>query len=67
MFSRLLARIFGSRNERALRLYGKAVAQINALEPNYQALSDAELRAKTDEFRQRLADGQTLDQLSTND
>jgi preprotein translocase subunit SecA len=63
MLNSFLTRIFGSRNERVLRQLGKSVAQINALEPKYQALSDEELRAKTDEFRQRLAAGATLDSL----
>ncbi len=63
MLNRFLTSIFGSRNERVLRQLGKVVAQINALEPQFQALSDAELRAKTDEFRQRLKDGAKLDSL----
>jgi len=63
MLNSFLTRIFGSRNERVLRQLGKSVAQINALEPKYQALSDDELRARTDEFRQRLAAGATLDSL----
>ena len=63
MFNRFLTSIFGSRNERVLRQLGKVVTQINALEPKFQALSDAELRAKTDEFRQRLKDGAKLDSL----
>jgi len=63
MLNSFLTRIFGSRNERVLRQLGKTVGAINALEPKLQALSDAELRARTDEFRQRLADGATLDQL----
>ncbi|HEY0231349.1 MAG TPA: preprotein translocase subunit SecA, partial [Dokdonella sp.] len=63
MLNSFLTRIFGSRNERVLRQLGKSVAQINALEPQFQALSDAELRAKTDEFKKRLADGATLDSL----
>ncbi|HEY0178782.1 MAG TPA: preprotein translocase subunit SecA [Dokdonella sp.] len=63
MLNSFLTRIFGSRNERVLRQLGKSVAAINALEPQFQQLSDAELRAKTDEFRKRLADGATLDSL----
>src|ERR1700761_117113 len=61
MFNRLLTGIFGSRNERLLRQMKKTVAKINAFEPALQALSDEELRGKTDEFKKRLADGQTLD------
>ncbi|MEO7431557.1 MAG: preprotein translocase subunit SecA [Dokdonella sp.] len=63
MLNSFLTRIFGSRNERVLRQLGKSVAQINALEPQCQALSDDQLKAKTVEFRQRLADGATLDSL----
>jgi preprotein translocase subunit SecA len=63
MFNRILTGIFGSRNERLLRQMNKTVAKINALEPGVQRLSDAELRAKTDEFRKRLSDGATLDSL----
>jgi len=55
--------VFGSRNERLVRAYMERVAAINALEPEMQALSDEALRAKTDEFRGRLADGETLDAL----
>ena len=63
MFNRILTGIFGSRNERLLRQMNKTVAKINAFEPALQALSDADLRAKTDEFRRRLADGTKLDAL----
>ncbi|NCT66730.1 MAG: preprotein translocase subunit SecA [Rhodanobacteraceae bacterium] len=63
MLNSVLTRIFGSRNERVLRQLGKTVAQINALEPQFQALTDDELRGKTAEFRQRLAAGATLDSL----
>ncbi|HSD73322.1 MAG TPA: preprotein translocase subunit SecA [Steroidobacteraceae bacterium] len=58
-----LTRIFGSRNQRLLKGYGAWVREANALEPAMQALSDDQLRAKTDEFRQRLAAGATLEQL----
>ncbi|WP_257384894.1 preprotein translocase subunit SecA [Tahibacter caeni] len=63
MFNRLMTSLFGSRNDRVLRQLNKVVAQIAALEPAMQALSDAELRARTDLFKQRLAEGQTLDQI----
>src|SRR5689334_17195201 len=59
----LPARVFGSRNERLLKQYSGAVAAINALEPELAKLSDAELRAKTDEFRKRVAEGATLDEI----
>ncbi len=60
---KLLTSIFGSRNQRLLRRYGRVVSAANALESAIQALDDAALRAKTDEFRQKLADGQALDSL----
>ncbi|MGA9421599.1 MAG: DEAD/DEAH box helicase, partial [Rhodanobacteraceae bacterium] len=63
MFERSLTRIFGSRNERVLRQLGKTVAQINALADEYRALGDAELAGKTAWFRERLANGDTLDSL----
>jgi preprotein translocase subunit SecA len=63
MLNSFLTRIFGSRNERVLRQLGKTVAKINALEPEYQALSDDELRAKTAHFRERVAGGTPLDSL----
>ena len=63
MISNLLSRVFGSRNERLIkRMYGE-VKTINSLEEGIAQLSDAELRAKTDEFRQRLTDGASLDSL----
>ena len=58
-----LTQIFGSRNERLLKQYRKTVAQINALEPGLEQLSDTALQAKTDEFKQRVQDGETLDAL----
>ncbi len=58
-----LIRLFGSSNERQIRRMRINVGRINALEPAMQALSDAALRAKTDELRQRLAQGETLDDL----
>ncbi|HUG59029.1 MAG TPA: hypothetical protein VL002_12405, partial [Candidimonas sp.] len=57
----LLKKLIGSRNDRILKQYRKQVAQINALEPKVAALSDDELTGKTAEFRQRIADGATLD------
>ncbi len=56
-----LTKIFGSRNQRLLKQYQKIVRQINALEPSVEKLSDAELQAKTPEFKQRIAGGETLD------
>jgi preprotein translocase subunit SecA len=63
MFNRALTSLFGSRNDRVLRQLSKSVARINALESGYTALGDDALRGKTDEFKQRLAAGETLDQL----
>ena len=58
-----LTRMFGSRNQRQLRQYSKVVQRINSLEEGLQALDDAALAAKTPEFRERLADGASLDDL----
>ncbi|MEO5565100.1 MAG: DEAD/DEAH box helicase, partial [Luteimonas sp.] len=63
MFNRLLTSIFGSRNERLLKQLGAIVKKINALEPQMQALSDEQLQAKTPEFKQRIANGETLDKI----
>ncbi|HUH40005.1 MAG TPA: preprotein translocase subunit SecA, partial [Castellaniella sp.] len=59
----LLKKFLGSRNDRLLKLYRKQVTQINALESAMAGLSDDELKAKTDEFRQRLNEGQSLNAL----
>jgi preprotein translocase subunit SecA len=63
MFPKILTQIFGSRNERLLKGYRRTVEKINALEPQFEKHDDAALRAKTDEFRQRLAQGTKLDDL----
>ncbi|HVQ34216.1 MAG TPA: hypothetical protein VMS49_09785, partial [Lysobacter sp.] len=63
MLNSLLTRVFGSRNERLLGQLGGIVKKVNALEPQMQALSDAELQAKTPEFKQRVANGESLDKL----
>jgi preprotein translocase subunit SecA len=63
MATNFLTKIFGSRNDRLLRQYRKTVERINALEPEFEKLSDDALKAKTDEFRQRLKSGETLDAL----
>jgi preprotein translocase subunit SecA len=63
MLNSLLTRIFGSRNERLLRQFQKNVAKINALEPELERLNDRALQAKTEEFKERLLKGATLDQL----
>ena len=63
MLPKLLTQIFGSRNERLLKTYRKIVQQINALEPQFEGLSDEQLRGKTEEFKQRVAGGESLDAL----
>ena len=63
MITKFLTKIFGSRNQRLLKTYGRNVERINALEPSIKALSDDALRAKTDEFRKRFGAGETLDDL----
>ena len=61
MLPKLLTSIFGSRNDRLLKQYRQVVQKVNALESGFAALSDEALRAKTFEFRQRVAGGETLD------
>ncbi|MEK7768825.1 MAG: preprotein translocase subunit SecA, partial [Pseudomonadota bacterium] len=63
MLNNLLKKVFGSRNDRLIKQYYQTVGAINSLEPAMAALTDAELRAKTDEFKRRIADGETLDAL----
>jgi len=58
-----LTKLFGSRNDRTIKQYRKTVALINGLEAEYEALSDEQLRAKTDEFRARVALGESLDKI----
>jgi preprotein translocase subunit SecA len=63
MIPNILKKIFGSRNDRLLKQLRTVVGKINALEPAYQQLSDAQLRGKTDEFKSRLEKGESLDAL----
>jgi preprotein translocase subunit SecA len=63
MVTKIFSKVFGSRNDRLIKRMRKQVEKINALEPQMEQLSDEMLRGKTDEFRQRLADGATLDEL----
>ncbi|QRF56751.1 preprotein translocase subunit SecA [Variovorax paradoxus] len=63
MATNFLTQIFGSRNDRLLKQYRKTVARINALEPEFEKLSDDALRAKTQEFKDRIARGESLDDL----
>lgn len=63
MISKLLKNIFGSRNDRLLKQYRQMVAKINSLESGVEKLTDEELRARTESFRQRYAAGETLNDL----
>lgn len=63
MFSSILRKVFGSRNDRLLKKLRKNVDAINALEAEYEKLSDEALKAKTDEFKSRLEKGETLDDI----
>ncbi len=63
MFAAIARAVFGTANDRSLKGYQRRVPQINALEPAMEALSDEALRAKTAEFRERLAGGANLDEL----
>ncbi|HEY8360406.1 MAG TPA: DEAD/DEAH box helicase, partial [Ramlibacter sp.] len=63
MANNFLTKIFGSRNDRLLKQYRRRVEQINGLEPQFEKLSDEELRGKTQEFRERVAKGEELDAL----
>ena len=62
-FSTIFKKIFGSRNERVIKRLSKVVQKINVLEPEYETLSDEVLKAKADEFRERLSKGEKLDDL----
>lgn len=63
MFGKLLTKVFGSRNDRTLKGLQKIVISINALEADYEKLTDEALKAKTAEFRERLAAGASLDSI----
>ena len=63
MAKNILTKIFGSRNDRLLKTYRKTVERINGLEPKFEKLSDDELRAQTAAFKQRIADGESLDSI----
>ncbi len=63
MIGQLLAKVIGTQNEREIKRLRPLVAEINAFEPSIQPLSDEQLRAKTEEFRQRIAGGATIDDL----
>ena len=63
MFVKLMTKLFGSRNDRLLKQMRKEVAKINALEPVIEALSDEELKAKTTEFRERIEQNESLNNI----
>jgi preprotein translocase subunit SecA len=63
MASNFLTQIFGSRNDRQLKQYRKVIAKINALEPSFESLSDEQLKNKTQEFKDRVTNGESLDVL----
>ena len=63
MANNFLTKIFGSRNDRLLKTYRKTIAQINALEEPYEKLDDVQLRAKTQEFKDRITRGDSLDDI----
>jgi preprotein translocase subunit SecA len=63
MITKLLSNIFGSRNDRAVKRMRKSVDAINALESTYESLNDEALQAKTEEFKERLKQGESLDSL----
>ena len=67
MFNQALAKVFGTSNERAVKRMLPTVARINGLEPEVKALSDEQLRAKTAEFRQRIADAVAAEKIDPND
>src|ERR1700760_3218868 len=62
-FDSVMKRVFGSSNDRRIKGYRPKIAEINALEPEFQALSDDQLRAKTEEFRAELKAGKALDDI----
>ena len=63
MFKEVAKKIFGSPSERIVKRYRKIANEVTALEPEISKLSDEQLRAKTDEFKERLKNGETLDYL----
>ncbi|QFT55960.1 preprotein translocase subunit SecA [Microbulbifer sp. THAF38] len=63
MIGKLIKSVFGTKNDRELKRMRRIVEKVNALEEDFQKLDDAALRAKTEEFKKRIADGETLDQL----
>ena len=63
MLSKVIKTVLGSRNDRIIKKLKQRISRFNQLETELQALDDAQLKAKTEEFKQRFADGETLEQL----
>ncbi|MCI5145126.1 MAG: preprotein translocase subunit SecA, partial [Candidatus Electrothrix sp. AR3] len=63
MIGKVLTKVFGSKNDREIKVLRTVVEQVNRLEPSVEPLSDEQLREKTAEFKQRYTDGETLDEL----
>src|ERR1700677_59348 len=63
MLNTVLKKVFGTKNDRVIKSFWPTVHKINALEPEFKKLTDAQLQAKTPEFKERLSKGETLDQL----
>src|SRR5207237_5301791 len=63
MIGAVARKLFGSSNDRRIRAYRRRVDEVNALEAELEALSDEALRARTDAFKQQLAEGQSLDDI----
>ena len=63
MATNFLTKLFGSRNDRLLKQYRKTVSRISAMEPDFEKLSDEQLKAKTQEFKERVASGESLDDI----
>ena len=63
MATNILTKIFGSRNDRLLKQYRQSVVRINAMEPDFEKLTDDALRQKTQDFKERVSKGESLDSL----
>ena len=67
MFATIVKKIFGSKSARDVKRLRPLVEKINRLEESYQSLTDEQLRAKTEEFKQRIANGESLDSVMCED
>jgi len=66
MLGQILAKVIGTQNEREIKRLRPRVAEISALEPQIQVLTDEQLRQKTEEFKKRVAGGESLDDVPTS-